>query len=304
MKRIVVGSRGSRLAMIQAESVMAKTRTIYPDIEMHLKKVVTTGDRNHHIQLNRIGVAIFVKELEEALLDHNIDIAVHSLKDVPTEIPQGLSLIAVTERLDPRDALIAKSCLRTLAPHSKIGTSSLRRSVQLAHLRSDLVVSGIRGNLDTRLNKVSTGDVDGIVVAVSALLRLDWRSRITEYLPLDHFLPAAGQGVLVIECRDDDREIIDLISPLNHLPTWQSVMAERAFLRALGVGCRAPIAALGTITDSILMLEGMIANMNNNDILRSSVKGSINFPEELGIQLAQKLLSMGATKFITELKDK
>jgi hydroxymethylbilane synthase len=165
-------------------------------------------------------------------------------------------------------------------------------------------VSNIRGNIDTRLHKVSTGEVDGVIVAVSALLRLGWEGRITKYLPLDHFLPAVGQGALVVESRTDDREVIDLISPLNHLPTWQSITAERAFLRVLGGGCRAPIAALGTVSNSTLKIEGMIASINNRDILRSSLIGNVNFPEESGIQLAQKLLDMGASKFIAEVKDK
>ncbi len=300
--RIVVGSRGSQLALIQAESVVAKIREAYPNLEVILTKIVTTGDRDHHIQLDRIGVAVFVKELEQALLDGRIDLAVHSLKDVPIEVPQGLRLVAVTERLDSRDAVVAKSKLDTLPAGSRIGTGSLRRTVQLTLFRPYLEICSIRGNVDTRLRKVSTGEVDGVIVAATAMLRLGWEDKITEYLPLEHFLPAVGQGALVIETRLDDKEIVELVSPLNHLPTWQSVMAERAFLRAMGGGCRAPIAALGTINSSTLKLEGMIADPNGKGMIRASEEGSAMSPEELGVRLAEKMLNMGASEFIDEVR--
>lgn len=304
MRSIVVGSRGSRLALVQTGSVIARIREAYPTLEVSLRKIVTTGDRDRHTQLDRIGVAVFVKELEQALLDGRIDLAVHSLKDVPTEIPQGLCLVAVTERLDPRDALVAKSKLSDLAPGSRIGTGSLRRTVQLTQFHPDLEVCSIRGNVDTRLRKVSTGEVDGIVVAAAAMLRLGWQDRITEYLPLEHFLPAVGQGALVLEARLDDKEIAELISPLNHIPAWQSVMAERAFLRALGGGCRAPIAALGTVSSSTLKLEGMIASPDGRRMLRTSEEGSAMSPEEVGARLAQKMLALGASEFVTEVRNR
>jgi hydroxymethylbilane synthase len=302
MRRIVVGSRGSRLALTQTESVIAKIREANPYLEVSLRKIVTTGDRDRHTQLDRIGVAVFVKELEHALLDGRIDLAVHSLKDVPSEVPPELRLLAVTERLDPRDALVAKSKLNELAPSSRIGTGSLRRTVQLTQFRPDLQVCSIRGNVDTRLRKVSTGEVDGIVVAAAAMLRLGWQDRITEYLPLEHFLPAVGQGALVLEARLDDKEIEDLISPLNYIPAWQSVMAERAFLRAIGGGCRAPIAALGAVSNSTLKLEGMIASPDGRKMLRASEEGSAMSPEEVGTRLAQKMLAMGASEFIAEVR--
>ena len=304
MSKIIVGSRGSKLALIQTESVIVKIREVNPHLEVSLRRIVTSGDRDRHTQLDRIGVAVFVKELEEALLDRRIDLAVHSLKDVPTEVPQGLCLLAVTERLDPRDALVAKSKLNELAPGSRIGTGSLRRTVQLTHLCPDLEVCSLRGNVDTRLRKVSSGEVDGVIVAAAALLRLDWKDKITEYLPLEHFLPAVGQGALVIEGRLDDKEMADLVSPLNHPPTWQSVMAERAFLRTIGGGCRAPIAALGIVNSSTLKLEGMIANPNNRGMLRASEEGSAMYPEEVGIRLAQKMLAMGASEFIDEVRNR
>jgi len=302
MKRIIVGSRGSRLALIQTESVIAKIREANPYLEVSLRKIVTTGDRDRHTHLDRIGVAVFVKELEQALLDGRIDLAVHSLKDVPTEVPPGLHLLAVTERLDPRDVLVAKSKLNELAPGSRIGTGSLRRTVQLTRFRPDLEVCSIRGNVDTRLRRVSTGEVDGVVVAAAAMLRLGWQDRIVDYLPLEHFLPAVGQGALAIEARVDDKELADLISPLNHIPVWQSVTAERAFLHAVGGGCRAPIAALGTVNSSTLKLEGMIASPDGRRMLRASEEGSAMSPEEVGAQLARKMLAMGASGFIAEVR--
>lgn len=300
--RIVVGSRGSRLALVQTESVIARIREGNPHLEVSLRKIVTTGDRDRHTQLDRIGVAVFVKELEKALLDGRIDLAIHSLKDVPTEVPQGLRLLTVTERLDSRDAVVAKSKLDTLPAGSRIGTGSLRRTVQLTHFRPDLEICSIRGNVDTRLHKVSSGEVDGVIVAAAAMLRLRWEDKITEYLPLEHFLPAVGQGVLVIETRLDDKEMVELVSPLNHLPTWQSVMAERAFLRAVGGGCRAPIAALGSVNSVALKLTGMMASPDGQRMLRASEEGSANSPEGVGVRLAQKMLAMGASEFIAEAR--
>ena len=300
--RIVVGSRGSKLALIQTESVTAKISAVHPHLEVSISKIATAGDRDRHTRLDRIGVAVFVKELEAALLDNRIDLAVHSLKDVPTDVPQGLCLLAATERLDPRDALVSKSRLNELAPGSRIGTGSLRRTVQLTRYRADLEICSIRGNVDTRLRKVAAGEIDGVIVAAAAMLRFGWEDRITEYLPLAHFLPAVGQGALVIEARLDDKEVAELVSPINHLPTWQSVRAERTFLRALGGGCRAPIAALGTVDNTTLKLEGMIANVSGQEILRVSAEGSATSPEEVGVRLAHKMLGMGASEFIAEVR--
>jgi len=301
MSKIIVGSRGSKLALIQAESVVAKIREANPHLEVSLRKIVTTGDRNRRAPLDRIGVAVFVKELEEALLDGRIDIAVHSLKDVPTELPQGLCLLATTERLDPRDVLISSNGrLDELPPGSRIGTGSLRRTVQLSNYRRDLRAHPIRGNIDTRLRKVSCGEFDGVILAAAAMLRLGWQDKITEYLPLEPFLPAVGQGALVVEARISDTDIAGLISPINHLPTWQCVTAERAFLKAMGGGCRTPVAALGTVNGINLKLEGMVADVNTKKILCASEIGSVVSPEEVGKRLAEKMVGMGVSEFIAE----
>jgi len=300
-RRITVGSRGSKLALLQAESVVAKIREINPDLDVSINKIVTTGDRNHRRRLGRTGTAIFVKELEEALLDGRIDIAVHSLKDLPTELPPRLCLLAVTERLDPRDVLVAKSKLNELASGAKIGTSSLRRTIQLMSYRPDLLARPIRGNVDTRLRKVFSGEFDGVIVAAAALLRLGWEKRTTEYLPRD-FLPAVGQGALAVEARLGDVDIARLVSPINHLPTWQCVTAERALLRALGGGCRAPVAALGTVNGNTLKLEGMVASVSGRKVLRASEEGSAISAEEIGVRLAQRMLAKGAVEIIAEAR--
>ncbi len=301
-RSIVVGSRGSKLALVQAESVAASIREENPEIMVSISQIVTRGDRNHHAQLDQMdGIGVFTKELEEALLDGRIDLAVHSLKDMPTEIPSGLHIAAVTKRLDPRDVLVSRGeRLAELASGARIGTGSPRRAVQLAACRPDLEVGSIRGNIDTRLRKVSDGEYDGVILAAAGLKRLGWEDRVSEYLPAEKFLPAVGQGALAIEIRLDDEEMAKIVFPLNHLPTGQCTTAERTFLSAMGGGCRAPIAALGAVSGDILQLEGMVAEVSKRKILRFSEEGSAATPRELGQSLAQKLLAMGAGEFIAE----
>ncbi|MFC2021425.1 hydroxymethylbilane synthase, partial [Chloroflexota bacterium] len=299
-KKIVVGSRGSTLAMTQTESVVAMIKEANPGIDVSISRIVTRGDRNHHVPLEQVaGQGIFVKELEEALLDGRIDLAVHSLKDMPGQLPDGLCLSAVAERSDPRDVLISKGeKLAEMAPGARIGTGSLRRAAQLTNWRPDLEACSIRGNVDTRLSKVANGELDGVILAAAALKRLDWEDRVSEYLSVEIFLPAVGQGALAIETRSDDKEIAGIVAPLNHLPTWQSITAERAFLRTLGGGCQSPIAALGTVGGTTLRLEGMVIEVTENQIFCSIEEGSVSSAEELGVRLAQRLLAEGADKFI------
>jgi len=299
--RIVVGTRGSKLALIQVGLVVATLKALVPDAEITTVRVETQGDRNPHVQLDHMeNRGVFVKELEEALLGRRIDLAVHSLKDVPTEIPPGLVLAAVMERIDPRDVLVTRGeRLSELPPGSRIGTGSLRRSVQLACLRPDIQAQSIRGNVDTRLRKVASSEFDGVILAAAALERLGWQDKVTEYLPLDAFLPAVGQAALVIEMRQDD-SLRELVSQMNHVPTWQSVTAERSFLYALGGGCRAPIAALGMVSGESLKLEGMVASVRQNKILRAAIEGSVVEANGLGKRLVDRLLEMGAADFIAE----
>ncbi len=301
MREITIGTRGSKLAVIQAEELLAKLREAFPGLKAGVVKIKTAGDRYRTIALDEFaGQGIFVKELEKALLDRQIDIAVHSLKDLPTEIPDGLTLSAATARLDPRDVLVSRcGKLYELAPGSKIGTGSPRRAVQLLALRPDLQVCGIRGNIDTRLRKVAEGEFDGVIVAAAAMIRLGWKDRIKEYLPVEHFTPAVGQGTLGIEIRSEDKEIATLISKINDEPTWQAVTAERTFLQALGGGCRAPIAALGIVSANTLKLTGMVASIDGIHILRATEEGSASTPEQLGNRLAKKMSEMGALALIT-----
>ena len=304
-EKIIVGSRGSKLAMIQTEFVVSHLKAVLPGIDVSISRIVTGGDRNRNVPLEDMaGIGFFVKELEEALFAKRIDLAVHSLKDVPTEISPELRLVVITERIDPRDVLVSRGeKLSELATGSKIGTGSLRRAVQLSSFRQDLAVSGIRGNVDTRMRKVTSGEYDGVILAAAALHRLGWEDKITEYLPTEYFLPAVGQGALVIEARAADTELAGMLAPLNHEPAWQSVTAERAFLLALGGGCRAPIAALGTVNGTTLQLEGMVADNKKNRILRSSATGSTSEPENLGLQLAENLFGMGAKELLAEVRE-
>ena len=304
MKTIVVGSRGSKLAMIQTESVLNTMKQVHPEIEFTLTKITTKGDRMREVRLDQLpGVGVFVKELEAALLDGQIDMAVHSFKDMPTAIPPGLLLAGVTMRLDPRDALVSgKGKLHQLAPGSRIGTGSPRRRAQLLRCRPDLKVEMVRGNVDTRLRKISSGQLDGVIVAAAAMLRLGCEETIAEYLSLEDFLPAAGQGALGIEIRSGDTGMAGLVAMVNHQPTWCSVIAERAFLHVLGGGCRAPIAALGQVIGVNLKLDGMVADTRGHVFLHASEEGSASDAERVGFRLGKKMWRMGASQLITEAR--
>jgi hydroxymethylbilane synthase len=301
--KILIGSRGSRLAIIQADTVARELKQAHPAITIETRKIVTEGDRNREISIDDAGdTGIFVKALEEALLNRSIDIAVHSLKDLPTLLPPGLCLAAVTRRLDPRDALVACAPLAELKPGSRIGTGSLRRTAQLMHVRPDLHVCSIRGNVDSRLRLVSSGQLEGVIVAAAALLRLGWDDRITGYLPLESFLPAVGQGALAVEARDDDLRVGEMIKIINHLPTWQAVTAERAFLHAVEGGCRAPVAALATVHAGMIEIEAMVADREGSQIIRVSYQGNAVSPQQAGQNLARGMLEAGAAGLIKDMR--
>jgi hydroxymethylbilane synthase len=301
---LIVGSRGSKLALIQTEIVISKIKALNSGLEVTLKIIATSGDKDRHTSLENIGINVFVKELEDALLNRRIDLAVHSLKDVPTDIPAGLKLMAFLEREDPRDVLVAKAPFNQLPAGSKIGTGSLRRSIQLHRYRPDIQAVAIRGNVDTRVRKVTSGELDGVIIAAAGLSRLGCLDKITEYLPLEHFLPSVGQGALALEAREADADITGLEISLNHLPTWQCVTAERAFLLTVGGGCRAPIAALGTVNQNILQLRGMIASVDGEKVLYDRVEGKADSPEDLGLQLARRMLQAGGDELINEVKER
>ncbi len=275
--KIIVGSRGSKLALTQTEQFVDLVKAANPGLEVEIVRIVTAGDREQHKQWDAVeGTGVFVKELESALLDGRVDFAVHSLKDMPVDIAEGLCLAAITQRADPRDVLITAEgkLLRDLPAGAKIGTGSPRRTIQLKAYRPDLVPVPIRGNVDTRLRKATSGELAGVIIAAAGLGRLGWADRISEYLPEENFLPAVGQGALAIEIRCSDKETADLLRPFNDMSTERSVTAERALLRALGGGCRAPIAALGKVDGGKLKLRAMYAEPDGSNMVTAALDGN------------------------------
>lgn len=303
MKRkseVILGTRGSRLAVIQAEAAIGELKLANPRCYFELVKITTAGDRQRKASLWDIGgTGIFVKELEEALQNGRIDMAVHSLKDMPTDVTPGLMIAAVTQRCDPRDALVSiHHSLADLPNSARVGTGSPRRAVQLLAQRPDIEVLPLRGNIDTRLKKMSSMELDGILLAAAAMIRLGMEDRISEYLPSDTFVPAAGQGAIAIETRAGDEAMVRLAASVNHDTSWAEVTAERAFLQTLGGGCREPIAALGMATGDRLRLIGMVASSAGGQILRAEVSGAISDPQSVGADLAREMAAMGACELI------
>jgi hydroxymethylbilane synthase len=302
-----IGTRGSQLALFQANWVKEKLEQAHPLLRVTLIKIKTTGDKIQDAPLAKIGgKGLFVKEIEEALLAKRIDLAVHSIKDVPTEFPEGLRLSAITKREDPRDAFISGKgiSLKDLPQQAKIGTSSLRRQAQLLHLRSDLQLIPLRGNLDTRLKKLKTLNLDGIVLAYAGLKRLGLDENITEILPVDISLPAIGQGALGIETRMGDTEVEEKTGFLNDPDSSVAVSAERAFLKRLEGGCQVPIAAYGRIINSVLQIDGLVGTIDGKRLIRHQVEGQIEQAESLGVQLAEVLLTKGAGEILEEVYQK
>src|SRR3990172_1220829 len=302
-----IGTRGRKLALEQAEWVKARLESRYSDLEVTLKKIKTTGDMILDVPLAQVGgKGLFVKEIEEALLRHEIDLAVHSMKDVPTFLPSDLHLGAVTEREDPKDVLISRGgqSLMELRRGARIGTSSLRRQAQLLHFRQDFEMVQLRGNLDTRIRKLAQEGLDGIILAAEGLKRMGWLNRITEYIPFEISLPAVGQGALGIECRAADEATNRSVDFLKHEVTRQCVYAERAFLRRLEGGCQVPIAALGQIENNRLRLEGLVSSVDGRRLIRDSLGGPVGEVEQIGVQLAELLLSKGAEAILKEIYSK
>lgn len=298
-----MGSRGSALALRQTGSVLGELSRRFPDRRFRLEQVRTEGDRRPGASLAAIGgQGVFVKELEAALAARQVDLAVHSLKDVPAELGRGLVLAAVGERGDVRDALVSRGRrpLAELPAGSRVGTGSLRRAVQVRALRPDLEVVDLRGNVDTRLRKVEEGLVDAAILAVAGLARLGHLERAAEILDTDAMLPAVGQGAVTLEARADDAEVIEIASAVEHRETRLATAAERVFLARLGGGCRLPMAALGVMEGDSLRIRGLIADPEGRRILRGEVSGPASDAEALGAALAERLLSQGAADLIAE----
>ena len=299
-----IGTRGSALAIQQTQIVVDALHAAWPDLSVDVMHIRTTGDRIQNVPLAKIGdKGLFVKEIEEALLDGRIDWAVHSVKDLPSELPNGLSVGTLAARSDPRDALVARQGLNlaTLPENAVIGTSSLRRRAQLLHWRPDLAIVPVRGNVDTRLRKLETDGLDGIVVAAAGLVRMGWEGRITDIIPPEISLPAVGQGALGIEMRSDDEEAHTLFQPLTCTATQAAVTAERTFLARLQGGCQVPIAAWATVDDSRLCLRGMISDIDGLTLLQGERWGLVHAPEQVGTVLAEELLQRGGEAILRDI---
>jgi hydroxymethylbilane synthase len=298
-----IGTRGSQLALFQANWVKDQLAQVHPDLHITLIKIKTTGDKIQDAPLAKIGgKGLFVKEIEEALLQKRIDLAVHSVKDIPTEFPNDLHLSAITKREDPRDVLISKDgkTLRDLPQNAKIGTSSLRRQAQLLHFRSDFGLIPLRGNLDTRLKKLKTMNLDAIILALAGVKRLGFEERITEIIPPEISLPAIGQGALGIETRMDDHAVEGQIRFLNDRDSSIAITAERAFLKKLEGGCQVPIAAYARVVGTTLQIDGVVGTIDGKRLIRHHVEGTIEKAESIGGEMAAILLGKGAKEILSE----
>lgn len=305
---LIVGTRGSALAQWQTDFVVAALKRLVPDLSIERQIIKTAGDKDQNRPLAEIGgLGVFTKEIENALIAHEIDIAVHSLKDLPTETTTGLTIAAIMAREDPRDCVISRHGvgLMQLARGARVGTSSARRGAQVLALRRDLLIVPLRGNVDTRLRKARTEEYDAIVIAAAGLIRLGRSNEITEYLPLDEMVPDPGQGALAVEIRSDDEQVASLVSELDHAATHAAATAERSFLQQLGGGCRMPIGAFAEMSMNTLKLRGVIASLDGRRIIRGDSNAEPARASHLGIHLANQLLSEGGAEILglTEAQD-
>jgi len=302
---IRIGTRGSKLALWQANWVKTVLEKKFPSTPVELNIIKTRGDKILDVPLAKVGgKGLFVKEIEEALLARRIDIAVHSMKDMPADIPQGLCIGAVPERENPVDVFISRSGAKfnELAAGSVIGTSSLRRGAQLRHARPDIAIRPMRGNLDTRLKKLESENFDALVLAAAGVKRLNLEHKITEYLSPAIMLPAIGQGALCIEIRRDDALVGPMVATLDHAPTRAVVAGERAFLNRLEGGCQVPIAGNGRIHEKQFILTGLVAEVDGSRVIKEEKSGPLDSVETIGTELAEGLLSRGADKILQKLK--
>ena len=299
-----IGTRGSKLALAQSEWVKKRIEGRHPHAQVQLVRIKTTGDKILDSPLAKIGgKGLFVKEIEEALLNERVDLAVHSMKDVPAALPGGLILASFPEREDPHDAFVSIDYpnLEQLPQKARVGTGSLRRAAQLLHIRPDLKLLPLRGNVDTRLRKLEAGEFQAIILAAAGMRRLGFEDRISQVLSTEQILPAIGQGALGLEARRDDEETIGLIDFLNDEETRVTVKAERAFLKELEGGCQVPIAGFSRLKGGRLDLEGMVAELDGSKIIRDRIAGARNEAEDMGIRLARRLLASGADEILEKI---
>jgi hydroxymethylbilane synthase len=302
LKPLRIGSRGSLLAQWQANFVRQQLKRV-TGAEAEVILIKTSGDHFQNAAVGQIGVkGVFIKELEDALLDNRIDLAVHSVKDVPTETPRGFTFPAVLRREDVRDCVVSASGagLSALRPSARIGTSSLRRQSQLRHFRPDLDVRELRGNVDTRMRKAESGEYDAVVLAKAGLDRLGWSHRITEVLSTQVFLPAVGQGALGIEARSGDGELCEMLARLDDAETRWAIIAERALLAELQGGCQVPIGAWGRIERSELVLEACVASVDGTNYIREQASGPVGEADTIGRNVARALVAGGADRVLEQ----
>jgi hydroxymethylbilane synthase len=308
MRELRIGTRGSPLALWQANWVRERLFQAYPHLRVSLIRIKTKGDKLIDVNLATVGgKGLFVKEIEEGLLGGRIDLAVHSMKDVPVQLPEGLHIRFITRREDPRDVLISRDrrTLEELPSGAKIGTSSLRRRAQLLSYRPDFHIIPLRGNVDTRVRKLDTMGLDAIVLAAAGVKRMKMGGRISQYISPEVCLPAIGQGALGIETRIADDEINQYLSIIDHEATHLSIMAERAFLRRLEGGCQVPIGAWGSVSDQdMLTLKGFVGDLDGRKLVKGGIEGETGKVQELGMALAENLLSRGADEILRELYGK
>ncbi|MGG3842178.1 hydroxymethylbilane synthase [Anoxybacillus kestanbolensis] len=300
MRKIIVGSRRSKLALTQTNWVIEQLKQIGAPFEFEVKEIVTKGDQILHVTLSKVGgKGLFVKEIEQAMLDGEIDFAVHSMKDMPAVLPDGLMIGCVPKREDHRDVLISKGRVpfEQLPGGAIVGTSSLRRSAQLSAVRPDLQIQWIRGNIDTRLAKLKTDAYDAIILAAAGLHRMGWAKEvITQYLPTDICVPAVGQGALAIECRENDEELLHWLNKLTDEQTERAVRAERAFLQHIEGGCQVPVAGYAYVDGDVIVLTALVATPTGTEVLKEVVQGTD--PEQVGLEAAQRLIERGAKQLI------
>lgn len=306
MRKIIIGTRGSKLALWQTEFVKKKLSENFPDFEFEIKIIKTKGDKILDSPLSKIGdKGIFTREIEIELLNGEIDLAVHSLKDLPTKLPDGLIIGAVTEREDVRDVLISKNNLKLseLPIGATIATGSLRRKAQLLHFRGDFKFVDLRGNIDTRFRKFDESNWDGMVLAFAGVNRMNYLERVSEIISTDVILPAVGQGAIAVEIRERDEKIFEIVRKINHSETELATKAERALLKHLEGGCQIPIGAFASLKDGKIKLSAMISNLDGTFLVRDSIEKEIgNNVEEVGFELAQRLLEQGGAKILDEIR--
>lgn len=301
---LIIGTRQSLLALWQSNHIASLLRKQYPDCQVTLKKIVTKGDRILDVPLAQIGgKGLFTKEIETELLDGTVDLAVHSLKDMPTILPEGLCLTAITTRANVGDAFVSNqyASFSELPQGAVLGTSSLRRKAQLLAVRPDLKIVDLRGNVDTRLRKLDEGQMDAIILAAAGLERLGHADRIREIIPTTVCLPAVGQGALAIECRSDNKEVRDMLAFLNDLPTKQATDAERAFLGLIEGGCQVPIGVHAEVENDNVKIEAVIASLDGSKVLRNNITGPAANAADLGRKLGQQMLAEGGEQILADI---